>query len=425
MDWLNQEPITNIESFRLSDDKREITRIVSAAGNSWRSTLKVQAPITSSDLSTVFDKAWLMTTESFNYISHGPHINVVDLFAGCGGLSLGIKEATHAIGRAFKSTFASDIDEGALSIYSRNLTPSHVSSKPIEEVFNPDFGCSLNSTEKRIKDSCGDIEFLIGGPPCQGHSDLNNHTRRNDPRNELYGIMARAAKILKPKHIIIENVLGVRHSASKVVQRTVSHLETLGYSTINILLNAADYGVAQNRKRHFTIATIGNSAQIPKSLATLERATRPVTWAIDDIINEADLANEAFRTSANHSEINKNRIEYLFKNNLYELPDTERPDCHRLKPHSYNSVYGRMRPNTQAPTITSGFGSTGQGRFVHPYRQRTITPHEAARIQFFPDAFDFGIVGRREYQKYIGNAVPPKLGYVLALSILNSMPAST
>jgi DNA (cytosine-5)-methyltransferase 1 len=237
--------------------------------------------------------------------------------------------------------------------------------------------------------------------------------------------MARAAKILKPKHIIIENVLGVRHSASKVVQRTVSHLETLGYSTINILLNAADYGVAQNRKRHFTIATIGNSAQIPKSLATLERATRPVTWAIDDIINEADLANEAFRTSANHSEINKNRIEYLFKNNLYELPDTERPDCHRLKPHSYNSVYGRMRPNTQAPTITSGFGSTGQGRFVHPYRQRTITPHEAARIQFFPDAFDFGIVGRREYQKYIGNAVPPKLGYVLALSILNSMPAST
>lgn len=84
-----------------------------------------------------------------------------------------------------------------------------------------------------------------------------------------------------------------------------------------------------------------------------------------------------------HWKTKENRIS--FENNLFELPNSERPDCHRLKPHSYKSVYGRMYWDRPAPTITRGFGSTGQGRFVHSLLKRTITPHEAARIQFFPD----------------------------------------
>ena len=96
-----------------------------------------------------------------------------------------------------------------------------------------------------------------------------------------------------------------------------------------------------------------------------------------------------------------------------------RPDCHRLKEHSYKSVYGRMYWEQPAQTITSGFTSMGQGRFVHPKAKRTITPHEAARLQFIPDFFSFGdTIRRTSLAEIIGNAVPTKLTYVLALELL-------
>ena len=114
----------------------------------------------------------------------------------------------------------------------------------------------------------------------------------------------------------------------------------------------------------------------------------------------------------------KKRIAYLFEHDLYDLPNSQRPFCHRAKDHSYVSVYGRMRWNLATQTITTGFGSTGQGRFVHPLRRRTLTPHEACRVQFIPDFFSFPETRRRHLQEMIGNAVPPKLAYVIALSLL-------
>jgi DNA (cytosine-5)-methyltransferase 1 len=143
---------------------------------------------------------------------------------------------------------------------------------------------------------------------------------------------------------------------------------------------------------------------------------RSVSWAISDLLDRVETG--PFDTPAKHSATNQARIEYLFSNALYELPDDQRPDCHRLKAHSYKSVYGRLRPDEPAPTITTGFGSTGQGRFVHPTLPRTLTPHEAARVQFIPDFFDFGDERRGALQDMIGNAVPPKISYLLALELL-------
>ncbi len=140
-------------------------------------------------------------------------------------------------------------------------------------------------------------------------------------------------------------------------------------------------------------------------------------WAIDDLL---DIDNDTvFDTPANSSATNKKRIDYLFDHDIYDLPNSERPDCHRLKNHSYTAVYGRMYWDIPAPTITGGFGSNGQGRFVHPKRRRTITPHEAARLQFFPDYFDFGDVKRRELQQIIGNAVPSKASYIIGIEFLS------
>lgn len=418
------DPLFEPENFALSSDSKFIIRTVQIGKHKGLTSLpnpfQSVASCHNLDLAAIFDKAWLTSVTRPKSTDNGPQIRAVDLFAGCGGLSLGVREAVIALGGRFEAVFASDTDEGALSIYSANLSPEMVSALPIEESLEFDLSARLTRNERELQEHCKQVDFLIGGPPCQGHSDLNNHTRRDDPRNELYAIMGRAATVFRPHYIIIENVIGVRHSSSNVVQRTIDHLNFLGYQTLSIMLNAASYGVAQIRKRHFTLAMAGSPERLYRTLSMLQRSERSVMWAIDDLVDEADLNNELFRTAAKHSATNEKRIQYLFDNELYELPDAQRPDCHRLKPHAYNSVYGRMRPGSQAPTITSGFGSTGQGRFVHPYKKRTLTPHEAARIQFFPDWFMFQNLGRRQLQQYIGNAVPPKLGYVLALSLLNT-----
>ena len=342
----------------------------------------------------------------------------VDLFAGCGGLSLGIHEACRKHSIALKAAWACEIDEDAAATFKNNLSPEEISTKPVEEHFEIDLSAGISEGEKALSKEIGDVDFLIGGPPCQGHSDLNNHTRRNDPRNQLYSIMARAAFVLKPKYIVIENVPGVRHSKEGVTALTASKLNELGYSTQDFVLNACDFGVAQSRKRHFTLGSVYTLDHVSMLIDSLKTAERSVTWAIEDLADTE--SSETFETPAKHSLENNRRIKYLFDNDLYELPDSERPDCHRLKPHSYKSVYGRLYPTRPAPTITRGFGSTGQGRFVHPFSQRTITPHEAARIQFFPDWFRFPVESRRKLQMLIGNAVPPRLGEVIGTALLKS-----
>jgi DNA (cytosine-5)-methyltransferase 1 len=119
------------------------------------------------------------------------------------------------------------------------------------------------------------------------------------------------------------------------------------------------------------------------------------------------------------------RIKYLFDHDLDDLPNHVRPDCHK-EGTTYKSVYGRMRWDLPAPTITTGFLSPGRGRYVHPRQQRVITPHEAARIQFFPDTYSFTgaypeAPSRNLLSKWIGDAVPPLLGYAAAMPLMTSL----
>jgi DNA (cytosine-5)-methyltransferase 1 len=142
-----------------------------------------------------------------------------------------------------------------------------------------------------------------------------------------------------------------------------------------------------------------------------------VSSAIQDLQNIVPV--RALDKAASIGAENLERIEHLFRFDLYDLPDSLRPDCHRLKKHTYTSVYGRMSWDQPAQTITSGFTCMGQGRFVHPKRKRTLTPHEAARLQFLPDFFRFDEdLPRAALCEMIANAVPPKLTYLLALELL-------
>ena len=257
------------------------------------------------------------------------------------------------------------------------------------------------------------MDIVVAGPPCQGHSDLNNHTRRQDPKNQLVLRVVRFAEIFRPKYVLIENVQGIRHDRLGSLAAAKADLSRLGYDITERLLRADRVGAAQARRRYFMFASLDGVHSFDEMVEPFACRPRTMEWAISDLLSED--AGSIFSSAAHHSLTNRQRIDFLFDHDLHELPDSERPNCHANGNHRYQGVYGRMHWDRPAPTITTGFGSTGQGRFVHPLERRTLTPHEAARLQFFPDFFDFGTCGRRDYQELIGNAVPSKLAYAAVL----------
>ncbi len=360
-----------------------------------------------------FDLSWLRARQAPNEFSAGETLRVADLFCGCGGMSLGVAEALSALGMNAEFAFACDTNTAALDVYRTNFAPVMLSETAIETLVDGNLGTPPTETESELKQKVGQIDFLIAGPPCQGHSDLNNHTRRKDPKNQLLLRAIRFVEMFRPRFVLIENVQGIRHDRMGSLTDAKQHLRRLGYSFEDGLVRAEQVGVPQTRRRYFLFATIQAARPFDEMMSSRKNTARTVGWAIGDLV--AVQKSTIFDTASNHSAENKRRIDYLFDHELYELPDAQRPYCHKSGGHGYTAVYGRMRWDRPAPTITTGFGSAGQGRFVHPQFRRTLTPHEAARIQFFPDFFRFGVRGRRQFQELIGNAVPPKLAYAVVL----------
>ena len=231
------------------------------------------------------------------------------------------------------------------------------------------------------------------------------------------GRMARFAEIVGPNHIIIENVPGALHDRNQIVDSTIDSLRNLEYEVEEGVIDVSLLGVPQKRRR-FVIVASRVSPNLQQITSHMRTTVRTVRWAINDL--RRIRGGTTFDTPSNSSHTNRRRIDHLFKHRIYDLPNTERPDCHRLREHTYNSIYGRLRWNRPAQTITTGFGSMGQGRYVHPSCKRLLTPHEVARLQFFPDFFDFGGLKRSSLSQLIGNAVPAKLTYAIALSLLAS-----
>ena len=366
----------------------------------------------------IYDLAWLTAKKHPRIRASAQVIRAVDLFCGCGGLTLGVREAARGLGCAFQSVFASDINKNVLDIYANNFQTAFTDSNPIERIIDGELGSELTSKEQDFCKKVGKIDILVAGPPCQGNSNLNNHTRRDDPRNLLYLRAVRCAEILKPDTLIIENVPGVVHDKHGVLQTADEYLKSLGYSVDCGIIEMWKIGVAQTRQRMLLVASrVEKAVNIKEMMEMSTLPTRTMEWAIGDLLDKYT-TDSIFDSAAEHTPVNQARIHYLFEHDLYELPDEQRPDCHRLKPHTYPSVYGRMHWDRPSPTITCGFACCGRGRFVHPLRERTLTPHEAARIQFFPDFFDFGDRARTDLIQAIGNAVPPRAGYVVALPLL-------
>lgn len=375
-------------------------------------------------------KSFLLGGRSHSLQQHNRELTILDLFSGCGGLALGLCEGARALGLNPIIRAAVDVDDLGLEVYRHNLRPDRVLHASVASLVDfhvfeggkkAHFAYAPELLDGQLEDLRGKINIICAGPPCQGHSSLNNHTRGEDPRNVLYLSVPALAVALDVPIVVIENVSRVVNDKSGVVPTALALLERSGYKITAGQISATDLGWPQTRKRYFMVATKdADTVPLADTVRALRQPVASVGWAIDDLLEVAP--KNIFDETADINDENMKRIDYLFNSNLFELPNDIRPDCHK-EGHTYPAVYGRLKWDEPAGTITSGFLSPGRGRFIHPLSRRCLTPHEAARLQGFPDWFDFVLPNRpaptrKILGKWIGDAVPPIMGYAVALSAL-------
>ncbi len=358
----------------------------------------------------ICNNEWLTSKIMPDYKLFSDSINVVDLFSGCGGLTLGALEAAKKHDLSTNIKLAIELNIQAANTYEKNFFNNITTmyKGDITELITSYPGDEISEIEKKLQANNSDIDILLAGPPCQGHSRLNNHTRSKDPRNKLYLKAIRFVELCRPKLVIIENVLNIKNDSTNVLKTSADFLEKTGYFVKNIVIKTAEYGIAQKRVRHIQVASLSKL----NICLDVYQSTSVLADVIGDIIDNSSNSKETFDTPSKTK--HKERIDYLFENDVYDLPNTMRPDCHKNKKHTYPTSYGRLNWNKPSTTITRGFSTMGQGRFVHPLRKRTLTPHEAARIQGFPDYFHFsGYKTRGNLHLMIANAVPPKISAMI------------
>jgi DNA (cytosine-5)-methyltransferase 1 len=392
------------------------------------------APVRAIDarLPEIADKRWLELTAAPEL----PDTNAVrfaDLFCGCGALSLGVQEAARSLGRGALPVLSADDDPAPLAVYAKSVPGGVDSVRQVNlaAMLDGALGSKETTTERAFLKACPDeLDLVLAGPPCQGHSPLNNHTRHDDERNDLYLRVVRFVELRRPRYCLIENVGTIVRDRRRSARTAIDHLEELGYVVDDGVVRLDRLGVPQTRRRHVVIAAAEGEepisvSDVVETYSVPRVQHRTVGWAIRDL--KASAGRAEFDEPSTPSELNLQRMEWLIKKGKDDLPNRLRPVCHKLPKldedgneveHSYKSMYGRLNWRRPAQTITSGFGSMGQGRYVHPDEPRTLTPHEAARLQLLPDWMDFdAVTSRGRWARMIGNAAPMKLSYAFALEM--------
>ncbi len=367
-------------------------------------------------------------------------IKAIDLFSGCGGVSCGLTNA------GFNVTGAVEINKDAVRVY-KNYKKLQNVNVINDDIRNVDGFELLRQSQIEVDDTY----LLAGCPPCQNFS-TQNRSGRLKTETEKEALLIEYLRIIKqvyPPFILLENVAGITSPCNRnILNKFISELKNEEdtcvehqYFVLYAILNAANFGVPQRRRRFVLhairkdIYNLLKSQNVNISLPT-ETHNKNGDNGLDRWVSVweaiADLppieAGQHFDSEviknhkcANLSEINIRRMEYIRNNggNRSSLPDDLKLNCHRNY-SGHTDVYGIMDPNLPAPTITGGCLCYSKGRFGHPYQNRALSIREAARIQTFPDDFVFDdSITKSGLQ--IGNAVPVKLVEVSARSILNEI----
>jgi len=341
-------------------------------------------------------------------------MNAIDLFCGCGGASVGLRMA------GYKIVGAVDNDPVACETYSENLGLTPI-CKDLRLLDGREILRHYNL--KR-----GDIDLVVGCPPCQGFSSLRRTTFPNgkDPRSNLVFIFLQRVAEISPRAVILENVTGMaRKQGRTYLAKFLHEMEKMGYKTSCAVVNAADYGVAQFRRRVFAICAKGERRPFIPPVTHGDHkkdcdSLKSLNTVRDEIADMPPLvAGGSCSLIPNHcARAHPTRVMEVIRSipkdggSRRSLPEHLWLPCHRKlessKRHGAGSVYGRMAWNRPSPTITCRCTTPSSGRFLHPEQDRAITPREAARLQSFTDNFIFPDDFCKA-EKLIGNAVPPML----------------
>ena len=339
-------------------------------------------------------------------------IKVLDLFSGCGGLSLGFKMA------GFEISGAIDNDADSIQTFKKNFKKSKSLIKDINKI-----------NKKEIKKNFNNIDVIIGGPPCQGFSNANRWQKEyNDPRNLLFLKFIEFVKIIKPKMLLIENVSGIlSRSKGQIINNIKEILNENGYKVDYKLLNASEFGVPQIRKRVFIVGNRLSSIDFFENLKKRKKVT------VKDAISELYALEKKDEKKLN-GKLDNNYIKYLRKKNskvlnhdiVYPAKSTIEKIKHVKQGENWQSIpvklfknnrnnrhssaFKRLKEDDFSVTIDTG---NAHSNYFHPIYHRIPTPREAARIQSFTDNFEF-IGSRTSQYRQIGNAVPPLLSKEIA-----------
>lgn len=273
----------------------------------------------------------------------------------------------------------------------------------------------------------GRLDLFAGGPPCQGFSKQKRGAHLGDDRNELVLEFARLVRETAPRFFLMENVdqLGKKRGR-EFVERV--HEQLSEYDLYPEFYNSADFGLAQTRVR---FVVVGKSKKVkaayrpprPKvtQWSTVGEALRGLPEPPEDCSEHPEFPNH-YRAKV--TPVNIERFSHVPQGGgWWDIPEKLRLRCHRdvdRRSGGWPDVYGRLKFDGQAPTITGGFDSFTRGRYGHPLQNRPLTPREAARLQGFPD--DFRFCGTRwDVRSQIGNAVPPPLAAAIGSSILRTL----
>lgn len=368
-------------------------------------------------------------------------LTAVDLFCGCGGISVGLRSA------GFKILAGVDINKKYICSFERNFPDAKVITDDITKIPPSDFMNQLNIHP-------GDLTLLAGGPPCQGFSKNVPRKYRflEDNRNQLIRSYLDYCEALQPKMILMENVAEMRNGFNQAyTQEIEQRLQDAGYTVHHAVLTAADFGVPQRRRRAFFLANrLGFKFSTPKEthlpIANGQDRdffddNRYVTvWdAIGDL---PSLMHGQGLDISEYISLPKNKYQSKIRGNLEFITDhvarkltpIQFERLNSLKPGQglkdlplnlqtkggFSGAYGRLTKEMVAPTITRWVFHPGSGRWGHPVDIRTLSIREIARIQSFPDAYSF-VGSFNDKAGQLGNAVPPLLVEVIALSMLREV----
>lgn len=324
-------------------------------------------------------------------------MNCIDLFCGAGGMSKGFEDA------GFNTIFAVEFNKIYANTYKLNFPSTNVF---VGDIKNIDDIKIKQLNEKKC------IDIIIGGPPCQGFSIAGNIGRKflDDDRNRLFLEYVRFVSIIKPKMFVLENVAALeRHNKGKTISEIINKFSSLGYKIKYSVLNAVNYLVPQERRRVFIVGVLeGYDFKFPEA----SNKILTIKDAIDDLpkLESGQSSDIPLHNAMNHSKQMLEKMSYVKDGgNRNDIPVNIRPKS------------GDIRKYIRYDSSKPSFCVTGDMRKIFHYSQnRALTCRELARIQTFPDTYKF-TGSSIQIQQQIGNAVPCKLAYAVAIECMRCL----